>query len=152
MQRISDELFKNMKYDRDKIVGIRIKDGEFYFLAWMENAEHYKIQKAVAEDGYLLDREGIMFDGNLYDNIMNCDGYNNMNLLYVTDDNGNLENEDDKRFADEYDEFLSLIKCYERNGVYDADDHDIIMLTKDELSSFCDMFRDGDYILLVTDM
>ena len=47
MQRLSDDTFKFMKYNTDNIIGIRIKDGEFYFLAWMENAEHYRIQQAM---------------------------------------------------------------------------------------------------------
>ena len=152
MRRISDDMFREMEYDLDKIVGIRVKDGEFYFLAWMENAPHYKIQKAMSENGYLLDRAGIMFDGNLYDAITTCDGYNNMYLLYNTDDEGDVTDEAAAQFEDAYDMFLSLIKCYERNGSSDVDDHDIIMLSKDELSSFCDILRDGDYIFIVEDM
>lgn len=152
MQRFSDDAFKRMKYAADNIVGIRIKDGEFYFLAWMEDAKHYRIQQAMDSDGYLLDRDIIINSGNLYDAITECDGYNNMYLLYELDDDGNLINEDDKQFENEYDKFLSLINCYERNGKSDEDDHDIIILTKEEMISFFDVFRDGDYVFIVTDM
>ena len=44
MKRISDELFvtgENRTYSLDDVIAIRIQDGEFYFLGWMENAERY---------------------------------------------------------------------------------------------------------------
>lgn len=44
MNRISDELFvtgENRTYSLDDVIAIRIQDGEFYFLGWMENAERY---------------------------------------------------------------------------------------------------------------
>ena len=49
MKRISDELFvtgENRTYSLDDVIAIRIQDGEFYFLGWMENAECYSIQWA----------------------------------------------------------------------------------------------------------
>ena len=152
MQRLSDDTFKFMKYNADNIIGIRIKDGEFYFLAWMENAQHYRIQQAMNSNGYLLSRDIIISSGDLYTAITECDGYDNMYLLYERDDNGNLIHEEDKKFKDEYDKFLSLIRCYERNGQSDEDDHDIIMITKEEMISFFDVFRDGDYVFIITDM
>lgn len=149
MQRISDETFVKMEYDMDKIVAIRVKDGEFYFLAWMENAPHYKIQQAMNTDGYLMDRSGLIFDGNIFDCVQATDDYNHMNLLYCMDDNGNLGNEDDEQYKNAHEKFLTLVNCYERNGMSDEDDHDILILTKEELSSFCDILRDGDYVLIV---
>lgn len=151
MKRISDEKFVDMAYDEDKIVAIRVKDGEFYFLAWMENAPHYKIQQAMKPDGYLMDRAGLIFDGDIFSCVQETKEYNAMYLLYQTDDAGNLKDESDKQFKNVYEKFLTLINCYERNGVSDESDHDILMLTKEELSSFCDMLRDGDYILIVTE-
>lgn len=151
MQRISDELFVKQAYDLDKIVAVRVKDGEFYFLAWMENAPHYKIQQAMSSDGYLMDRGGLIFDGDIFSSVQATKEYNNMYLLYRTDDNGNFEDEDDAKFQNAHEMFLTLVNCYERNGVSDVDDHDILMLSKDELSSICDMLRDGDYIFIVTD-
>lgn len=46
MKRIIDELFvteENRGYSLDDIIAIRIQNGEFYFLGWMENAERYSI-------------------------------------------------------------------------------------------------------------
>lgn len=151
MKRISDEMFLNTKPNPDKVFGIRVKDGEFYFLAMMEDAEHYKIKKAMISDGYMLDRGSLIFDGNIMGNIENTSQYNKMQLLYETDDNGGLVRDDEKMYQDEYEMFLSLVNCYERNGVSDDEDHDILVLTKDELSSFCDLLRDGDYVLVVDD-
>lgn len=151
MNRISDEKFIDMAYDEDKIVGIRVKDGEFYFLAWMEDAPHYKIQQAMNTDGYLMDRTGLIVDGDIFSSVQATKEYDSMWLLYRMDDEGNLEDEDDKQYKNAHEKFLTLINCYERNGVSDESDHDILMLSKDELSSICDMLRDGDYVLIVTD-
>lgn len=152
MKRISDGNFIAQQYDADKVVGIRVKNGEFYFLAWMENAPHYKIQQATNPNGYLLDRCRLMFDGDIYNCIIETEGYNNMYLLYETDDEGKLLHAEDKVFANAHEKFLTLINCYERNGTSDPYDHDILILTKDELGHFCDLLRDGDYILIVEDM
>lgn len=152
MKRIGDDKFLEMKPNPDTVVGIRVKDGEFYFLAWMEDAPHYRIQQAVDYEKCMLNREYLIFDGDLLTAISCTDGYNNMYFLYELDDDGNLINDDDKEFENEYEKFLTLIKCYERNGASDPEDHDILMLTKEELSQFCDILRDGDYILIVEDL
>lgn len=149
MKRISDEKFLAIKPYPDTVYGIRVKDGEFYFLAWMEDAPNYRIQQATQPNGYLMDRENLIWDGNIYKAVTSTKEYNSMNLLYNLDDNGNIINDEDKEFANEYEKFLSLINPYERNGKSDPDDHDILMLTNDELSSFCDLLRDGDYILII---
>lgn len=152
MKRVSDGKFVEMEYNKDKIVAIRIKNSEFYFLAWMEDAEHYQIQKATNSNGYLLDRTGLIFNGDIYDTIVNTKEYNSMYMLYETDDDGNLIHEDEKQFKNAYEEFLTLVDCYKRNGVSDEEDHDIFILTKEELCAVCDALRDGDYVLIVTDM
>jgi hypothetical protein len=151
MKRVSDERFVETAYNEDKIVAIRVKNGDFYFLAWMENAENYKIQKAKSDDGYLMTRD-LVVDGDIYREITNTKEYDDMVLLHQTDDEGCLINEDESKYANVHEEFLQLVRCYERNGVHDESDHDIFMLTKNELSSICDSLRDGDYVLIVTDM
>lgn len=151
MRRISDELFVKGNYDMDGIVAIRVKDGEFYFLAWMEDAPHYKIQKAMNSDGYLLDRSGIVIDGDVFAEVEMTKEYDNMYLLYCMDSNGNLSDEEDNAFSNAYEKFLTLVNCYERNGQSDENDHEILELTREELSSICEVLRDGDYILIVED-
>ena len=42
IKRISDETFKNSNFNYDDIVSIRIENGEFYFLGWMENGDGIK--------------------------------------------------------------------------------------------------------------
>jgi hypothetical protein len=151
MERVSDERFIKMAYDKDKIVAMRVKNGDFHFLAWMENAEHYKIQKTKSDDGYRMTRD-LLIDGDIYREVTNTKEYNNMLLLYRTDDEGHLVNKDESRYSNAYEEFLTLVKCYERNGVSDEADHDILVLTKNELSTVCDLLRDGDYVLIITDL
>lgn len=151
MNRVSDELFVKEQYDPDKIVAVRVKDGEFYFLAWMENAPHYKIQQAQNSDGYLMDRTGLVSDGDIFATVQAVKDYNHMYLLYCMNDDGELENEEDAQYENAHEMFLTLVNCYERNGVVAAEDHDILMLSKDELSMICDMLRDGDYIFIMED-
>ena len=42
MIRLSDALFISSEPDYDTVIAIRIKNGEYYFLGWMENTEGYK--------------------------------------------------------------------------------------------------------------
>ena len=105
MQRIDDENFINSNYNLDTIVGVRIKNNELYFLAWMENAENYKIQQAMSSDGYLLNKANIMLNGDIYTCITETKDYNSMYILYETDENGQLLNEDDAVFANAKEKF-----------------------------------------------
>ena len=41
MIRLSDALFISSEPDCDSVIAIRIKNGEYYFLGWMEDAENY---------------------------------------------------------------------------------------------------------------
>lgn len=141
MKRISDELFLGMKPDMDKVFAIRVKKEDFYFLGWMENAEDYKIQMAVSPEESLLSRDYLIGDGDLYEAVVNCDGYNNMETLA----------EGDVSDEEAYQKFLSLIQCYTRNGVSDVGDHDIFIMTENDISNFLDLFRDGEYIIVLED-
>lgn len=147
MKRISDEQFLSMKPEQDSIVGIRIKDGEFYFLAWMENAPHYRIQQAQNPDGYLIDRNRLIGDGDIFSSVQETKEYNAMYLLYLLDDEGNVLDYNGKDFENEYEMFLTHISCNNNNS--DEQEHTILLISKEELISFCDLFRDGDYILVM---
>lgn len=74
MNRICDETFINSGFDYDDIVAIRIENGEFYFLGWMEDADHYKIQMMTDYTFGKLMRDSISC-GSLYSAITECDGY-----------------------------------------------------------------------------
>lgn len=146
MNRLSDELFVKEQPNPDIVTGIRIKNGDFFLLAYMEDAEHYRIKQAKTPGGYEIFRPGIVGDGEL-----DCSpADNNMYVLYETDDNGNPINPEEAKYENAYAYFLTLINPYERNGVTDGD-HDIFELSKDELSSICDALRDGDYVLIINE-
>ena len=149
MIRLNDEKFLETKPNPDSVVGIRVENGKLYFLAWMEDAPHYRIQRAADSDGYLLDETTLFFTGDIYSCVTETSQYNFMYLLYELDDDGNIVNEDDKEYDSEYEMFLSLIKPYEKNGVADEEDHNILVLSQDELCILCDLLRDGDYILVI---
>lgn len=51
MKRLNDESFINMSkternFTPDDVIAIRVIDGEFYFVGWMEDADSYAIQIA----------------------------------------------------------------------------------------------------------
>ena len=132
MIRLSDAVFISSEPDCDSVIAIRIKNGEYYFLGWMEDAENYNYVMAKHPEENLLDRDCFSDANSLYCNIISCDGYNDAYLSAKTDN--------------PYADFLSNIKCYERNGKSDAEDHDIFSLTMDEIYSISDALRDGDYV------
>lgn len=135
MIRLSDATFISTEPDCDSVIAIRIKNGEYYFLGWMENAENYNYVIAKHPEENLLDRDCFSDANSLYSNIISCDGYNNAYLSVHTE----------YPYAD----FLSNINCYERNGIADSDDHDIFSLTMDEIYSISDALRDGDYVFVI---
>lgn len=135
MIRLSDAVFISSEPDCDSVIAIRIKNGEYYFLGWMEDAENYNYVMAKHPEENLLDRDCFSDANSLYCNIISCDGYNDAYLSAKTDN--------------PYADFLSNIKCYERNGKSDADDHDIFSLTMDEIYSISDALRDGDYVFVI---
>lgn len=68
MKRIIDELFvteENRGYSLDDIIAIRIQNGEFYFLGWMENAECYSIQWAKSNSK--IERDLLIASDDIYD-------------------------------------------------------------------------------------
>lgn len=81
MIRLSDALFISSEPDYDTVIAIRIKNGEYYFLGWMENTEGYKYVIAKHPEENLLDRDCFSDANSLYCNIISCDGYNDAYLL-----------------------------------------------------------------------
>lgn len=81
MKRISDETFKNSNFNYDDIVSIRIENGEFYFLGWMENGERYKIQMLQDYTKGKLDFDDVLC-GSIYNAVTTCDGYG-QNVFYA---------------------------------------------------------------------
>ena len=57
MIRLSDALFISSEPDYDTVIAIRIKNGEYYFLGWMENTEGYKYVIAKHPEENLLDSD-----------------------------------------------------------------------------------------------
>ena len=131
------------------MVAIRIKNGDFYFIGWMEEAEQYSIQIADDINECMLDRSELIVNGNVYEAITHCNGYDNLRYVWEKDSTGNLINTDDRKYDNAYQRFLSFVKCYERNGVASENDHDILLISEDEISNFSDLLRDGDYVWIV---
>lgn len=144
MKRIDDKTFVRTQCNPDNVIGIRIKNGALYFLAWMEDAAYYKIQQAMCSDGYLLNKATLVSEGDIYACIQETKEYNSMYLLYELDDEENLINDEDKVFANAHDKFLSIINCKENTH-----EHTILLLTPKELAEVCDLLGDGDYILIM---
>lgn len=93
MKRIIDELFvteENRGYSLDDIIAIRIQNGEFYFLGWMENAERYSIQWAKSNSK--IERDLLIASDDIYDAITSCKDYNKVENDWLMDDKGNLLN------------------------------------------------------------
>lgn len=154
MRRLSDETFIKTKPEKDSVIGIRIKNGEFYFLGWMEDAAHYAIQIPCNVEKCQIERDQLMLASECMDVVLaieNTEGYNVMQLYWETDEDGALLNPDDEKFKDPYSRFLSFINLYERNGVSDPEDHDIFVTTAEEFAQVCDALRDGDYIFVFED-
>ena len=75
MKRIYDESLKN--YNKDTIIALRIRKGEFYFLGWMEDAADYSMQIPVNVEACKLARN-IVETGDIAMAISLCSGYNRM--------------------------------------------------------------------------
>lgn len=103
MKRIIDELFvteENRGYSLDDIIAIRIQNGEFYFLGWMENAERYSIQWAKSNSK--IERDLLIASDDVYDAITSCKDYNKVENDWLMDDKGNLLNKDDHEYRNPY--------------------------------------------------
>ena len=151
MKRISDGIFTTSNFNYDDIVAIRIENGEFYFLGWMEDAETYKIQMMQDYTMGKLDRDAVLC-GSIYNAVTTCDGYG-QNVFYgwIVDNDGIVIQKKDQAYGSAYARFLSFIREYERNGVFDNDDHDIFYLTSEEFQDIADVLRDGDYVFVMED-
>lgn len=141
MKHISDSAFLDMRPNPDSVIGIRVKDGEFYFLAWMVDSENYRIEGALNPKTCQLDRHALIATGDIYEAIRCTDGHDSLVPLCSPDEDGNTT-------QSEYEFFLDLIKPHDESN---PDDHDILILTETELSSFADLLKDGDYIFIMTE-
>lgn len=151
MNRICDGTFLDSGFDYDDIVAIRIENGEFYFLGWMEDAEHYKIQMMTDYHLGKLERDSVLCSS-LYNAVTECDGYEqHVFYAWIVDDDGNVIQKQEQSYKNAYERFLSFVKSYERNGISDADDHDIFCVTTEEFQGIADALRDGDYIFVMED-
>lgn len=102
----------------------------------MECAENYNIVIANHPERNPLDLDSFSYPDSLYNDIVNSDGYNDCSLISSNDP---------------YKEFLSWIRCYEKDLARDKDDHDIYWLKESELYAIVDTLRNGDYIFIIDD-
>ena len=135
MLRMSDDYFVVKEPKKDSVIAVRIKNGEFYFLGWMEDAETYDMQIALHPEKNQLDEDCFCDKRCLYNAVTSCPGYNEM--ILVKDESP-------------YRKFLSYMENYEKNHKRDEDDHDIFYLTEKELYMIYDSLRDGDYVFVIS--
>lgn len=136
MLRMSDDAFVNDRPNKDTVVAIRIYNGEYYFLGWMEDSENYDMQIANHPEQNLLSRDCFWSRRNLIEEITSCDGYNDVTSI---------------KDSEPYRKFLSYIRNYEKNGKSDENDHDIFQFSEGELLAICDALKDGDYVFVITE-
>lgn len=134
MRRMSDGTFIAEQPGMDGIYAIRIKNGEFYIVGWMDVAAIYNMQIVTNPEDCLLDRD-------CFSDI------DSLNLSIVTAINDTEI--DTINSSSPYQEFLSHVRNYERNGICGEDDHDIFLVTEKELYAIADALRDGDYVFVI---
>lgn len=134
MRRMSDGTFIAEQPNMDGIYAIRIKNGKFYIVGWMDVAAIYNMQIVTNPEDCLLDQD-------CFSDI------DSLNLSIVTAIN-NTEI-DTINSSSPYQEFLSHVRNYERNGICGEDDHDIFLVTEKELYAIADALRDGDYVFVI---
>lgn len=132
MKRVSDGLFVGANYNKDSVVGVRIKDGNLYLIGYMEDADEYSFVIPRCWEDTVISRDSAVVCGEI------CAE----NLDFPTYVSTEKENESP------YEAFLGYIRPYERNGISDGD-HDIFEVSKDNLSDIIDALRDGDYVFIL---
>lgn len=134
MIRMSAERFLKNYYG-SKVHAVRIKNGEFYFLAWIDN----KNQLIVTRNPIQLERDIVMCLPILEAAALN-DAWDQ-----------EVQNVRAEGKRDAHEKILSCVKPYERNGVSDKGDYDIFRMNIEEWHALCDALRDGDYLLVIDD-
>ena len=137
MKQIPAKEFLKGEFDPDTVVAMRVANGEYYFLAHMENAEEYRIKQLKNSNGEWLNTL-LMLHGEVNEAIYNIDGYNDMYILYETENCVPIR-EADKAFKNEFDKFLSL---YNFDAIFELSKYDFKDLT----------LKDGNYVFVITDM
>lgn len=146
MERISDEIFIKNRYDYDKIIALKICDGDFYLIGYMEDADHYKIKKSKYRSKYLLDKDMLMIDETPKEAIETNSEYDSMEHLYVLNGYGVPVKLEDSTIS-AYEKFLSLVE----NHGNDPNDHDIFITDSHELAQIIDSLKDGEYVFIFRD-
>lgn len=134
MRRMSDGTFIAEQPDMDGIYAIRIKNGEFYIVGWMDVAAIYNMQIVTNPEDCLLDRDCFSDIDSL--NLSIATAINDMEIDAINS-------------SSPYQEFLSHVRSYARGGSSDEDDHDIFIFAEKELYAIADALRDGDYVFVI---
>ena len=134
MRRMSDGTFIAEQPDMDGIYAIRIKNGEFYIVGWMDVAAIYNMQIVTNPEDCLLD----------LDCFSDIDSLNLSIATAIIDKKIDTINS-----SSPYQEFLSHVRSYARGGSSDEDDHDIFIFAEKELYAIADALRDGDYVFVI---
>lgn len=134
MRRMSDGTFIAEQPDMDGIYAIRIKNGEFYIVGWMDVAAIYNMQIVTNPEDCLLD----------------LDCFSDINSLNLSIATAIIDKKTDTiNSSSPYQEFLSHVRSYASGGSSDEDDHDIFIFAEKELYAIADALRDGDYVFVI---
>lgn len=154
MKRLNDEEFifapeEERTYTNNSIIAIRIKNGEYYFIGRMEDAEFHAMQFVQDHRKCKLNKANIIGCGSVYREMENCEGYNKKYYDWGTDENGKVLHGADKKFQNRYECFLSHVECNKKKKESYEGDHEIFMLSMKEFCSFMDVFKDGEYVFIL---
>lgn len=134
MKRLSTEKLLEQTLEHENIAAIRIKDEEIYFIGWLENAENYNV--VIARKPIEL-RIDILMTSNIYAAVTASENWHTpMSTELIKTDAPIVE-------------LLKHTYSHESNKTYpDAEDHDVFVLTEEEMNDTIDALKNGDYILI----
>lgn len=131
---------KKVKRTKIKSLLFVYRMGSFYYIGMMENAEDYSIKIPQNYEACHLMRDVVIVEGDIQKAGEVTDGWNRQMLL--------------SNVYGEKNEFASFLKCvnpyYDNHGITDGD-HDIFIVTREEIASVSDVLKDGDYIFIMND-
>lgn len=156
MKRISYDAFVNGNWGEQAHV-IRVLNGELYMRAWVEewpdagsmlpeeDKEGVRIMESSLHDGIRMDMD-IVRCGLFFDAVTESEDYRYP--LYYRYENISNCCTDREDFTTVYDCLCSMAEPFERKGVKEEKDYEILLMLESEFEQICDILRDGDYIIV----
>lgn len=156
MKRISYDAFVNGNWGEDAYV-IRVLEGELYMKAWVEewpdagsmlpeeDKEGFRIMESSLHDGIKMDMDIVRL-GAFFDAVTEAEDYRYP--LYFRYEEISEHCTDREDFKTVYDCLCSMAEPFERKGVQEDMDYEILLMQETEFEQIADILRDGDYIVV----